>query len=261
MTDPWGWGAALSNWPGFSTTAGVKKLSFWGKLGSGTSLQPRMIVKWLDRNQTVLQTNELRSPALTTEWQQSSVLADAPEGASTVLVSIIGSGNPGDYFYLDDIAVGDAPNALDADTAGGETSAGQWQSWYSASVTASTSEAHRGTGSLRVDVDGPWGWGIVAANWPGFTASAGNKRVSYWAMQGTGSLSEVTLRVKWLDRSQTLLQTDVIPLSGLSTNWQQAVANLAAPSGTANVYLEIYSPSGVPGDSLYLDELVITDGN
>lgn len=261
VTDPWGWGAALSNWPGFSTTAGVKMLSFWGKLGSGTDIQPRMIVKWLDRNQTVLQTNELRSPALTAEWQQSSVLADAPEGAATVLVSIIGSGNPGDSFYLDDISVGDAPNALDADTAGGETSAGQWQSWYSASVAASTSEAHRGTGSLRADVTGPWGWGIVAANWPGFTASAGNKRVSYWAKQGTGSLSEVTLRVKWLDRSQTLLQTDVIPLSGLSANWQQAIANMAAPDGTANVYLEIYSPSGVPGDSLYLDEIVITDAN
>ncbi|CAG7639994.1 hypothetical protein PAECIP111802_02601 [Paenibacillus allorhizosphaerae] len=258
---PWGWGVQLANWPGFSTTAGVKKLSFWGKLGSGANIQPRMVVKWLDSNKKVLQTNEVKSPALTTAWQQVSALVDAPEGASTVLVSLIGVGDPGDYLYLDDMVVGDAPNALDAGTAGGETSSGQWQSWYSATVTASTYEAHRGSGSLRVDVTDPWGWGVQAANWPGFTASAGHKRVSYWAKQGTGSISGVTLRVKWFDRSQTLLQTDLIPLSGLSTNWLQATAKLVAPEGTANVYVELYSPMGNPGDSLYLDEIIIADGN
>ena len=261
ITDPWGWGVQTANWPGFATTAGVKKISFWGKLGSGTNIQPKMIVKWLDNSHAVLQTNEVALPALTAAWQNASALVDAPEGARAALVSLNGSGNPGDYFYLDDMVVGDAPNALDSDTAGGESSAGQWQSWYSAAVTASTYEAHRGSGSLRVDVTDPWGWGIQAANWPGFEASAGNKRVSYWAKQGAGSMSEVTLRVKWVDSNQTLLQTDLVPLSGLSANWQQVVANIAAPSGTANVYLEIYSPSGTPGDSLYLDEIVIADAN
>jgi len=259
ITDPWGWGVETDNWPGFATTAGVKKISFWGKLGSGTNMQPKLVVKWLDNCDAVLQTNAVTLPALTTSWQNATALVDAPEGAATVFVSLKGSGSPGDYFYLDDMVVGDAPNLLDANTAGGESSAGQWKSWYNATVTASTYEAHRGSGSLRVDVTDPWGWGIDAANWPGFEASAGNKRVSYWAKQGAGSISQVTLRVKWFNSSQTLLQTDLVPLSGLMTNWQQATANLVAPNGTATVFVELYSSSGNPGDSLYLDDIVLAD--
>ncbi|UUZ95066.1 right-handed parallel beta-helix repeat-containing protein [Paenibacillus sp. P25] len=159
VTDRWGWGLQTANWPGFTTTAGVKKISLWGKLGSGTNLQPKMVVKWLDSSSAVLQTNDVTLPTLTTMWQNATATVDAPVGAVTVLVTLNGSGNPGDYFYLDDIVVGDAPNVLDAATAGGESSTGEWQSWYSATVTASTYEAYRGNGILRVDITDPWGWG------------------------------------------------------------------------------------------------------
>ncbi|WP_248929251.1 right-handed parallel beta-helix repeat-containing protein [Paenibacillus hamazuiensis] len=261
ITDRWGWGVQTANWPGFATTAGVKKISLWGKLGSGTNLQPKMVVKWLDGGNAVLQTNEVALTALTADWQHASSIVDAPAGSATVLVTLNGSGSPGDYFYLDDITVGDAPNVLDADTAGGESSTGEWQSWYSATVTASTYAAHRGSGSLRITVTDPWGWGVQTANWPGFAASAGKKRVSYWAKQDTGSISEVTMRIQWFDSSQTLLQTDLVPLSGLTTDWRQAVANPVAPAGTANAYFDIYSPSGNAGYSLYLDDIVLTNAD
>lgn len=259
VTAAWGWGVQLSNWPGFTTAPGVKTIGLWGKLGTGSGLTPKMTVKWLDASNAVLQTHEVTLPVLTPTWQRVAAVVDAPAGASTVLVSLTGSGLAGDSFYLDDLVVGDAPNALDAASAGGEGSAGQWQSWYSAGVSATTQAAYRGTGSLLVSVTDPWGWGVQLANWPGFTTTAGNKRVSYRVKQGAGAISTVTLRVKWFDGSQALVQTDLVTLNGLSTGWQQAAANVVAPAGASNVYLEVYSSSGGAGDSLYLDDIVITD--
>lgn len=258
VTDPWGWGVQLANWPGFATTPGVKTLSLWGKLGSGAGPTPKMTVRWLDANQAVLQSHEVTLPALTATWQQVSAVVDAPAGASTVLVFLTGSGSAGTSFYVDDIVVGDAPNALDAASSGGEGSAGQWQGWYSASISATAQAAYRGTGSLLVSVTDPWGWGVQLANWPGFATSGGNKRLSFMAKQGSGAISNVTVRVKWFDGAQALVQTDVVPLTGLTPSWQRAVALLAAPAGATHAFLEAYSNSGGAGDSLYLDDIVLT---
>ncbi|MCP2324737.1 hypothetical protein HDA40_003244 [Hamadaea flava] len=254
-----GWGVQTGNWPGFTTTAGTKKISLWGKLGSGTNLQPKLTVKWLDGSSAVLQTDQVTLPVLTATWQAATALVEAPAGSATALVSLTGNGSTGDYMYLDDFVVGDAPNLLDADTAGAGSTVGKWQSWYSATVAASTQQAHAGTSSLCVTVTDPWGWALQLSNWPGFTAGAGAKRVSYWGKQGTGAISSVTLRVKWLDASQTLLGTDLVPLNALSTSWQKATADVTAPAGTANVAVEVYSSSGVANDSLYLDQVLITD--
>ncbi len=259
VTDPWGWGVQLANWPGFETTSGLKKLSFWGKLGAGTNLQPKMVVKWIDANYNVLQSDEVILPALTTSWQNVSSVVNAPAGSVTALVSLHGSGSAGDYMYLDDMSVGDAPNLLDANTANFESSVGQWGSWYSANTVASTTEAYKGTGSLCVDVTDPWGWAIQTNNWPGFNAAAGNKRVSFWAKQGSGTIGTVTLRIKWFDAAQALLQTDTVVLNSLSGNWQQAVQNLTAPAGTTSAYLDAYSTQGSPADTLYIDDIVLTN--
>ena len=260
VTDPWGWGVQTDNWPGFEVTPGTKVISLWGKLGAGSSLAPKMTVKWLDGGYAVLQTDTVTLPTLTSSWQKASALVDAPSGAATALVSLSGTtGTTGDYFYLDDLVVGDAPNALDAATAGGESSAGQWQDWYSATIAASTAQAHKGSGSLAVTVTDPWGWAAQVGNWPGFETSAGSKRVSFWAKQGSGAISNGTLRVIWFDGNQEELQTDTVPLTGLNSSWQQASANLTAPTGTTNAYLELYSNSGGAGDSLYLDDLLLTD--
>jgi hypothetical protein len=258
VTDPWGWGVQLSNWPGFASSPGAKSISFWGKLGSGTNLQPKLKVKWLDSNNALLQSDEVTLPALTSSWQKVSAVVDAPAGTATTLVYLQGSGNAGDSLYLDDMIVGDAPNALDTATAGGEGSAGQWQSWYSAGITSSTAQPYKGASSLLVSVTDPWGWGAQLANWPGFSTSAGAKRVSYVAKQGSGAISNVTLRVKWFDAGQQLLQTDLVPVT-LTANWQQTVANITAPNGTTNAYLDLYSNSGNATDTLYLDDIVVTN--
>ena len=259
VTDPWGWGVQTGNWPGFDTSEGLKKLSFWGKLGSGTNLQPKMTVKWLDSGYNVLQTNDVTLPVLTSTWQNVSALVDAPAGSATALVRLTGDGNAGDSVYLDDFVVGDAPNILDAGTAGGEGSAGQWQDWYSATIASSTEAAYTGTSSLKVNVTDPWGWGAQTANWPGFATGTGSKKVSYWAKQGTGAISNVTLRIKWFDGGQNLLQTDTVPLTSLSSSWQRGTATLTAPAGTATAYVDAYSTSGSAGDSLYLDDIILTD--
>jgi hypothetical protein len=259
VTDLWGWGVQLSNWPGFATTPGAKSISLWGKLGSGAGLQPKLKVKWLDSGYNVLQSDEVTLPTLTSSWQKISAVVDAPAGTATALVYLLGSGSAGDSLYLDDMVVGDAPNLLDAATASGEGSAGQWQSWYSANISSSSAQSYKGAHSLLVDVTDPWGWGAQLTNWPGFSATPGAKRISYVAKQGSGAISDVTLRVKWFDDEQQLLQTDLVPVSTLTANWQQAMQHVTAPTGTAKAYLDLYSESGSASDSLYVDDIVITD--
>lgn len=256
VTAPWGWGVQTTNWPGFATTEGLKTLSFWGKLGAGTNLQPKMIVKWLDAGYSVLQQNEVVLPALTTSWQNISSVVEAPAGTVTALVSLQGAqGVSGDYFYLDDMVVGDAPNILDAASADFEGTTGQWGTWYSADISTSTTEAHKGTGSLLVDITAPWNWAIQTTNWPGFAAAAGDKRVSFWAKQGTAGATDVTLRIKWYDASQAVIQTDTVLLDNLTTNWQRGVQTVTAPAGTTHAYLDAYSSAGGAGDKLYLDDI------
>jgi hypothetical protein len=261
ITDPWGWGVQTANWPGFDTTPGTKVISMWGKLGSGTGLQPEMTVKWLDGGYNVLQTDHATLPTLTSSWQKVSAIVEAPTGAVTALISLSGDGSASDYFCLDDMVVGDAPNALDAATSGGEGSVGEWQDWYSETVSASNEQAHRGGSSLKVSITEPWGWAAQLANWPGFETSAGAKHVSFWGRQGAGSVSDVTLSVVWFDGEQNVVGTDDVPLSSLSGSWQQAGANLTAPTGTTNAYFELSSDSGGNGDSLYIDDILLTDAN
>jgi parallel beta-helix repeat protein len=260
VTAPWGWGVEAANWPGFATTSGLKSLSMWGKLGSGTNLTPKMTVKWLDENFAVLQTNDVTLPALTTEWQNISALVEVPAGAVTARVILSGSGSAGDYLYLDDMVVGDAPNVLDSATSGGEGSAGEWSGWWSADITATTDQAYKGNGSLRVDVTDPWGWAAQIGNWPGFEVGAGDKRITFAAKQGSGNISDVTLRVTWFDANQEVLQTTDLPLEQLSAAWQMASADVTAPAGTASAHLELQG-SGDPGDSLYLDGIAIYNKN
>jgi len=261
VTDPWGWGVQTSSWPSFDATEGLKTLSLWGKLGSGTNLQPKLMVKWLDTNNDVLQTDEVVLPTLTTQWQNAKTVVDAPAGTVAMLVTLRGSGTPGDYLYLDDMVVGDAPNLLDAESAKFENNLGQWGGWYGADTTQSTTEARFGTGSMKVEVNALWGWALQTGNWPGFAATEGDKRVSFWAKQGVGSISNVTLRIKWFDDSQALLQTDTVPMTSLSSSWQRQTATLTPPTGTASAFVEMYSTSGAVGDSIYIDDIVVTNAS
>lgn len=261
VTDPWGWGVQLDNWPGFDAAPGTKNISFWGKLGSGTGVAPKMTVKWVDGGNSVLQTDFVTLPTLTSSWQKVSALVEAPAGTEKVLVYLTGSDSASTNFYLDDFFVGDAPNVLDTNTAGGEASTGHWQSWYSADVATATTGMHSGAGALQVNITDPWGWAVQLDNWPGFATDAGAKRVSYWAKQGSGSVASVTMHIKWLDENGSVLQSDSLPVSTLTSSWQKVSTNLTAPAGTTNVLLDMGSNSGTTSDSILVDDILVTNAN
>lgn len=256
VTSPWGWGAELSNWPGFEADTGMKTISFWGKLGTGTNIQPKMTVKWFDENMNVLQTDAVTLPALTSTWQKASATVEAPTGTAVVRAYLTDSAAlSGNYFYLDDFVVGNAPNVVTGDSADFEGSLGTWDSWYSAAVAHDTTTAFKGSGSLRVDITDPWGWAAQTSNWPGFETTAGSKKVSFQAKKGAGSATNVTLRIKWYDASEQQLQEDTVALSNLTTSWQKGQSQLTAPAGTTHAFLEIYGSNGMMGDALYLDDI------
>ena len=152
-------------------------------------------------------------------------------------------------------------NVLDTDTATIEGSVGAWDTWFSTNIARSALQAHSGSRSLEVTLTSGGSWGLQLSNYPGFAATSGAKHASFWAKQGSGAIGNVTLRLRWFDGSSTLLQTDTVTLSSLSTSWQQGTASLTAPTGTQSVFLEVTSSSGSTGNTLYLDDFVVGDGS
>lgn len=152
-----------------------------------------------------------------------------------------------------------ASNLLDADTANIEGSAGRWVPWFSSNAASSSAQSHGGSHSLWVDITAPFGWGVQLANWPGFKAAPGPQTMSFWALQGTaaaGALGAVML-VDWHDAGGAVLRTDTTAIPTLTSQWQQAATSVVAPAGTASVTVEVKSPTGVSGDSVYLDQVFV----
>ncbi|GAA0909197.1 hypothetical protein Vau01_104740 [Virgisporangium aurantiacum] len=150
-------------------------------------------------------------------------------------------------------------NALDVDTATLEGSLGKWSPWFGCTLERVADAAHSGGYGLRVALTGA-SFGVSLANWPGFTANPGGKRVSLWARQGTSpGVTTATLSVRWFNADQVLLATDVVPITGLTPNWQEFTAQLTAPSTAATVFLELTGGGGATGNTLLLDDLVVAD--
>ncbi len=148
-------------------------------------------------------------------------------------------------------------NAIDADTATIESSIGQWIPWFSAATTRSGAAAHSGANSLRVDITAPYGWGVQLRNWPGFTASPGLHVVSFWAAAGSTTALSVDMAVHWRDASGHDLAVDTLSIALLTPAWQHASAIVSAPAGTAVVSVDFTNSAGGPGDSLYIDDIVV----
>ncbi|MDQ1427576.1 MAG: hypothetical protein QOK39_1052 [Acidimicrobiaceae bacterium] len=276
ITAPNGWGAQLSNAPGFATRAGGKTVSFWAIAGSGSGLGATLTVKWRNSAGVDLQTDTLAMASLTSTWTQSTANLTAPTATAYVNVTLSSStGIAGNTVYLDDFSIADAAvtpppppppppppsygGALDTDTALLEGSAGHWVSWFSANVVRSTAQAHTGTGSLRVDITAPNGWGAQLNNAPGFATGAGGKTVSFWAMTGSGSGLGATLTVKWRNSAGADLQTNTVAVASLTSTWTQSTANLAAPTGTAYVNVTLSSSTGVAGNTVFFDDFSVVD--
>lgn len=102
------WGVQLANYPGFTTTPGAKRVSFWAKQGSGTVPAAKLQVKWFDASQALLQTDIVPIDPLTTSWQEGAADLTAPAATATVFLEIVnGSGGSGNSLYVDDITVAD----------------------------------------------------------------------------------------------------------------------------------------------------------
>ncbi len=263
----YGWGVTMSNWPGFAATPGNKTIGFWAEESLSSSLGVTMQVKWRDAAGNDLKTDVVTLSNLTTSWQQATAVVAAPAGTARVHVELLsGSGGPGDTVYLDDVAVTDSASAppppsssglLDSDTQGLEGSLGKWAPWFSAAVSRSNLEAHSGMNSLKVDIAARFGWGVTTSNWPGFAATPGSKTIGFWAKTGSGDTLAASMQVKWRDAAGNDLRADVVTISALTSGWQQASATVVAPPGTANVQVEMLNSSGVPGDTVYLDDFLV----
>jgi hypothetical protein len=149
-------------------------------------------------------------------------------------------------------------NFLDANTATLEGSLGQWQDWFNETISQSTTEAHGGTKSMKVVIDDTF-WGVQLSNSPGFPTIPGAKTVSFWAKGSYINSTVGTLSVKWIDSGGNPIQTDSLPITNLTSNWQNVSANVTAPAGAVHVYLTITSSSGHAGDIVYLDDFVVGD--
>lgn len=264
------WGVTQVNWPGSPATPGHKALSFWAKKASANALGVTMYVHWRDEAGNDLQVDAVPLTGLTTSWKEASKVVTAPAGTTRVSVDLRdASGVAGDVIYVDDVLVTDSstapvvgpppvPNALDEDTSTIEGSTGRWAAWFTSTVSRSEAEARSGTASLKVDITGPYSWGVVLNNWPGFAATPGAKTLAFWAKSPSPGLS-VSMNVTWRDASGSDLGTDVVTLNGLTSTWQQATADVTAPAGTARVSVDFRDTSGDAGSTLYLDDIVVLD--
>ncbi len=156
-----------------------------------------------------------------------------------------------------DPALGDTDNHLDAQTQSLESGVGHWSPWYSATPDRSTAQARSGAASLRIGVTAPYGWGVHLDNYPGFAATAGAKRIGFWALQPQGASSSVTLRVTWRDRDGAELASDAISVPSTTASWQESSADVVAPPGTTKVWLELTGDAGAAGDEVFVDEVVV----
>ncbi|WP_426754651.1 hypothetical protein [Myxococcus sp. Y35] len=148
-------------------------------------------------------------------------------------------------------------NLLDAETASLETGLGYWIAWYSATVSTAPAAAREGEAGMRVQVTGPHGWGVHLDNWPGFAASPGAHRASFWARGTPGRSLVAEMRVSWRDSGGRELQAETLSSPVLSEQWVRTARELTAPAGTERVSVEVTGAEGAPGDVIELDVLVV----
>ncbi|MCP3097787.1 hypothetical protein LZ198_02745 [Myxococcus sp. K15C18031901] len=148
-------------------------------------------------------------------------------------------------------------NLLDAESAAFETGLGAWSAWYSVTVSRASTDAREGEAVLRVEVTEPYGWGVHLDNWPGFAASPGVHRASFWARGTSGRSLVAEMRVSWRDAGGRELRAEAFSSPMLSGQWVRTARELTAPAGTERVSVEVTGADGSPGDVVELDALVV----
>ncbi len=257
---PYGWGVALANYPGFPAAPGTKAISFWARADGGP-LGATLTVEWRGAGGQLLQTDAVPIATLTTDWQQGAAFVNAPAGTVSAYATISNARSvAGDVLFLDDIVIAPLVNALDAPTSSVEGSVGAWAPWFSTAVSSSTDRSHSGTRSLKVARNQPYGWGVTQANWPGFATSPGPKTITFAIAEPLGAGLAATMTVTWYDAAQTSLGTSTLTTTAVGTGWEQVATNVTAPAGTATAYVSVTGSGGGAGDSLYFDDVAVVDG-
>ena len=105
VTAPRWWGIQFSNWPGFETTAGPKRVSIWAKRGAGSATKASMRIHWFSSAQQLLQEDWLPIQ-VTPQWEEATMDINAPAGTASVYIVIADdTGSVGDVIYFDDLVV------------------------------------------------------------------------------------------------------------------------------------------------------------
>ena len=145
---------------------------------------------------------------------------------------------------------------LDAGSSTLEASMGHWAPWFS-SVVSLGAAANTGNYGLLVLVTQPHGWGIHLDNWPGFAATPGPKTLAFSARASRFGLG-ATMTARWRDASGGVISASAIGMDDLSANhWQRTGLSVVAPSGTVSMTVEVTHASGLAGDMVYLDDIVV----
>jgi hypothetical protein len=110
VTDPFGWGVALDNWPGFAARPGLRRASFWARVSQGNEIAVELRISWRDASGNELGQRSLVTPPLGSAWVKSSIDLTAPAGTERVTLEVSGpEGSPGDVIDVDDVAVFGGP--------------------------------------------------------------------------------------------------------------------------------------------------------
>ena len=174
--------------------------------------------------------------------------------------AVIGFGEWQSAPYLQDIGstlVNPGHNSLPGDTSTIEGSTGAWVPWFSSATSRTTTQAHGGVASLKVDITAPF-WGVTQNNFPGFSAYPGSKIIGFWGKAGVGTDLAATMTVRWRNASGAEIGTSQVTLP-LGASWAEAKVQVVAPPGTAKLGVDFSNAAGVGGNSLYLDDIVVLD--
>lgn len=148
-------------------------------------------------------------------------------------------------------------NLLDAETASLEAGLGHWEAWYATKISRAPEAARLGEAGLRIEITEPFGWGVTLDNYPGFPATPGAHRATFWARAIRGSSLKIEMKVLWRDATGKELQTDSLVSPVLGADWVNARLELVAPANAERVSVDLLGDEGETGDVLEVDELFV----
>lgn len=105
ITEPFGWGVAFDNWPGFPAAPGRHRAELWARTAAGSALDLSVTLHWRDESGNDLDQTQVRVP-LERAWRKVGRDLTAPPGTTRVWLELTGSeGEPGDAIEVDEVFV------------------------------------------------------------------------------------------------------------------------------------------------------------